>query len=285
MTHDTAAVLGFVALRRCVADLQRSAAFYCDGLGFEIVERAPGEIVLSLGAQGIVLVEVGPEVAAQPVSGPDLRFQHVAIVASDMQAAHARLQRLAPVAISREGPQRLPAASGGACAFKFRDPDGHALELIAFAPGQGARCWRHTARGVAGPTLGIDHAAISVSDVERSIVFYQRLGFSVQSRQLNRGPEQARLDGLANAEIEVDVVALVPSQQATPHLELLGYRRPAPRRGDGAAHAAVDQLVWRARTRHDGAGAAPDLPTMAFADPDGHLHRLVADAQIDIRLP
>lgn len=274
MRNNAPAVLGFVALRRCAADLQRSAAFYREGLGFEIVNRTSGEIVLSLGAQRIVLVEVGPGVTAPPVSGPDLRFQHVAIVVKDMHAAFARLQKLAPVAISRGGPQRLPAAAGGACAFKFRDIDGHALELIEFPPGQGAPCWRNTTRGVAGPTLGIDHAAISVSDVERSIDFYKGLGFSVQSRQLNRGPEQARLDGLVDA--EVDVVALMPSQEATPHLELLGYRVPEPPHGDGAAHAAADQLVWQARTRHDRSGSAADRQMMSVADPDGHLHRFVA---------
>lgn len=274
MMNNAPALLGFVALRRCAADLQRSATFYREGLGFAIVDRIPGEIVLSLGAQRIVLTEVGPEVTAQPVSAPDLRFQHVAIVVNDMHAAHARLQKLAPVAISRNGPQRLPAALGSVCAFKFRDPDGHPLELIEFPPGQGAPYWRNPMHGAAGPALGIDHAAISVSDVERSIAFYERLGFSVQSRQLNRGPEQARLDGLDDAEVEV--VALMPSQQSTPHLELLGYRVPAPLRGDGVAHTAVDQLVWQTRTQHDGSGAAADRPAMALADPDGHLHLFVA---------
>ena len=271
--NDTASVLRFLALRRCAADLQRSAAFYCDALGFEIVERSSDEIVLSLGAQRIVLVQACPGATAQPVLGPDLRFQHVAIVAGDMHAAFARLQQLAPVAISRGGPQRLPAAAGGVCAFKFRDPDGHALELIEFAPGRGARCWVDAARAAAGPTLGIDHAAISVSDVERSIAFYQRLGFCVQSRQLNRGPEQARLDGLAETEADVEVVALIPAQESTPHLELLGYRVPEPRHGDGAANAAADQLLWQARIRHGSSGVAEELN---LADPDGHLHRLAA---------
>ena len=273
MMNNAPAVLGFVALRRCAADLQRSADFYRDGLGFEIVDQTPDEIVLSLGAQRIVLTEVGSEVTTQRVSGPDLRFQHVAIAVNDMQAAVARLQSLMPVVISRDGPQRLPAASGGVCAFKFRDPDGHPLELIEFPPGQGAPCWRNPMHGAAGPCMGIDHAAISVSDVERSIAFYERLGFIVQSRQLNRGPEQARLDGLGDAEVEV--VALMPSQQSTPHLELLGYRVPAPLRGDGATHTAADQLVWQTRARHDGPGAAADRPAMTLADPDGHLHRFV----------
>ena len=41
MMNNDPAVLGFVALRRCAADLQRSAAFYGEALGFEIVNLAP----------------------------------------------------------------------------------------------------------------------------------------------------------------------------------------------------------------------------------------------------
>ena len=280
MMINAPAVLRFVALRRSAADLQRSAAFYCDGLGFEIVERTAGEIVLSLGAQRIVLVEVGPELAVPRVSGPDLRFQHVAIVASDMHAAQARLQKLAPVAISLNGPQRLPKASGGACAFKFRDPDGHAVELIEFPAGQGAPCWRNTTRGAAGPTLGIDHAAISVSNADLSIAFYERLGFSVQSRQINRGAEQARLDGLTGAEVEVEVVALVPPQEATPHLELLAYHTPVPTRSDTHAHATADRLVWQAHAAHDRSNLTADQPhKWVITDRDGHLNWLVKRTQ------
>lgn len=268
-------VLRFLALRRCAVDLQRSAAFYCDALGFEVVERSSHEIVLLLGAQRIVLVQSRAGAVVQPVLGPDLRFQHVAIVASDMQAAFARLHHLAPAVISRGGPQRLPAISGGACAFKFRDPDGHALELIEFPAGQGAPCWRDASRTTAGPTLGIDHAAISVSDVERSIVFYERLGLCVQSRQINRGAEQARLDGLADAEteVEVDVVALVPRQAGTPHLELLGYIRPRAVRAGTDGHATADRLVWQTQALCGGTSA--EHPPMVISDPDGHVHEFI----------
>ena len=280
MMINAPAVLRFVALRRSAADLQRSAAFYCDGLGFEIVERTAGEIVLSLGAQRIVLVEVGPELAVPRVSGPDLRFQHVAIVASDMHAAQARLQKLAPVAISLNGPQRLPKASGGACAFKFRDPDGHAVELIEFPAGQGAACWSSASQRHDCPTLGIDHAAISVYDAEHSIAFYEQLGFRLASRQINRGVEQARLDGLTGAEVEVEVVALAPPQEATPHLELLAYHTPVPTRSDTYAHATADKLVWQAHAAHDRSNPTADPQhKWVITDRDGHLNWLVKRTQ------
>ena len=139
-------VQGFVALRRSVPDLARAVAFYRDGLGFRPVGREQGganEVVLALGAERIVLaLRDAATPKPPPVPGFDANFQHMAIVTADMDAAFARLQRLAPVAISRGGPQRLPAAAGGVLAFKFRDADGHPVELIEFPPGQGAPRWQ-----------------------------------------------------------------------------------------------------------------------------------------------
>ncbi|MEO7939894.1 MAG: VOC family protein, partial [Burkholderiaceae bacterium] len=256
MTAEHAAsVARFVALRRTVADLRRAIAFYCDGLGFHRTDTGDvvDEVPLALGAQRIVLVRRGVG-SAPAVAGPNVRFQHVAIVAGDWSAAFARIQAFAPVAISVGGPQQLPAASGGARAFKFRDPDGHPVELIAFAAGQGAACWRAQARRDAGPTLGIDHAAISVTQADRSIAFYQGLGFRLGARQTNRGVEQARLDGLVGSAVEVEVVALVPPDMPTPHLELLAYHTPAPTRGAANAQGVADQLDWQSHAACVGLG-------------------------------
>jgi catechol 2,3-dioxygenase-like lactoylglutathione lyase family enzyme len=72
-----------------------------------------------------------------PLPPDDTTFQHFAIVVSDMDRAWARLQRIQGwMPISIGGPQRLPRSSGGVTAFKFRDPEGHPLELLAF-PEQG----------------------------------------------------------------------------------------------------------------------------------------------------
>ena len=47
--------------------------------------------------------------------------------------------------------------------------------------------------------LGIDHSAISIADTKRSVMFYERLGLSCIGSSLNRGPEQDKLDGIAEA--------------------------------------------------------------------------------------
>lgn len=308
VTPPAAGVQRFAGFRRTVADLNRAVDFYCAALGFDC-----GPIEICVVADGADLscadivparrarLRLGDETIelyapAELRSRPGARrpahavnstgFQHIAVVAADMASAYARLQRHAPHPISRGAPVRLPANADGVVAYKFRDVDGHPVELIAFPEGVGDPRWQR-ARG-ADPTLGIDHSAIGVADVGRSIDFYVRaLGFRVVSRQLNTGVEQDRLDGASG--VRVDVVALAPAGHGTPHLELLGYRVPAPLAlaAEPAPSAdAADRLVWTVgdvqaitsgmfATRPKpadaslriAAGAAGDA---TLRDPDGH---------------
>ncbi len=297
-----AGVQRFSSLRRVVRDLPASVAFYRHGLGFSAISdigptaTAPHIVMLALGAERIELVAAPAGVRwPAPADGPDVRFQHFSVVASDIERAYGQLQSVAPVPISRGGPQQLPAASGGVRAFKFRDPEGHPLELIEFPPGAGDRRWQAArAQHPTDATLGIDHAAISVADVERSIAFYERLGFKVGARQRNTGAEQARLDGLDQSEVEV--VALLPSGGSGPHLELLAYQIPHPvsTHGDepgASAQVTQDRLIWQAigasphpaaQASATGVKAAEPTPAAAFpallADLDGHLNELVPAA-------
>lgn len=242
-----------------VTDLERSAAFYTDALGFSrsatsTVAFAPGrQILLHRDGQSLALQQFETAGAPYPAASTacDQVFQHFALPVTDIAAAYARLAPFAATPISHAGPQRLPASSGGATAYKFRDPDGHPLELIQFQDGHAG---------------GIDHSAIASLDVERSIRFYRdQLGFGVQARQVNTGPEQDRLDGLAG--VSVDVVALTP-EQATPHVELLAYRTPPGQ----AMPRLQPQDVAATRLVLEVTGLTePEL----VRDPDGHLLVLV----------
>ena len=225
-------------------DLNRSVLFYTRALGFtaEHERTLEGEgfsrivglrdaegraITLRLGGECIELVEFARRGRAYPIgsTSPDLWFQHFAIIVSDMDAAHARLAgEQGWTAISDDGPQRLPASSGGATAFKFRDPDGHPLELLAFPPDAAPARWRGAApRNVC---LGIDHSAIAVADTACAEAFYVgMLGLSVGGRSVNRGLEQEHLDGTFNALVEV--TGLLTPDEASPHVELLCNRVPA----------------------------------------------------------
>ena len=64
--------------------------------------------------------------------------------------------------------------AGGIKAFYFKDPDGHALEILQFPADKGNPKWQQLA--AAHPDrlfLGIDHTAIVVGDTEASLKFYR----------------------------------------------------------------------------------------------------------------
>jgi catechol 2,3-dioxygenase-like lactoylglutathione lyase family enzyme len=262
-----------------VTDLRRSERFYVAGLGFAVVARGEADpamaallsadrittVELRLGGQTLVLQAFEPPGACYPAdaASSDQVFQHFAIPVVDMDASVTRLQAMRPVPIS-DGPQHLPARSGGAVAFKFRDPDGHPLELIQFPNGH---------------DVGIDHSAIVVMDANRSIAFYRdHLGFDLASSQINTGQEQDRLDGLSD--VTVEVVALTP-HRPMPHLELLAYRSPTIRttRRLGPKDVAATRLVLEV----DGLPAdtmrlSDGKRVVLIHDPDEHALLLISPA-------
>ncbi len=243
-----------------VRDLPAAIAFYEAALGFSASAIAPGDAgllgvravrraLLRRGGQHLELTACDPPGAPYPDASAsnDLWFQHCALATDDIAAAYARLRSAAFTPVSVGGPRALP---GGLVAFKFRDPDGHPLELIQFAGGDPA-----TAEG-------IDHSAIAVSDVARSVAFYATaLGLAERARQVNTGPAQDGLDGLAG--VSVDVVALAPAV-AAPHVELLGYRTPRGRSAPPGrlSDIAASRLVFKA-------GHVPDARVLR--DPDQHV--------------
>jgi catechol 2,3-dioxygenase-like lactoylglutathione lyase family enzyme len=257
-----------------VADLAAATAFYVGAFGFEATPAADADprladlfgaralrvVLLRRGRQRLELAMFNPPGPVYPANSrsDDLWFQHCALATNDIAAAYERLSAFSFTPISRYGPQRLP---GGIVAFKFRDPDGHPLELIQF-PRPDPR--------TAG---GIDHSAISVSDAERSIAFYAaRLGLSPQSRQVNSGPAQDALDDLEH--VAVDVVALAAKSSA-PHVELLAYRTPRAHASPIARPSAIaaSRLVFATRglDSWDGAVTLADGARVCLIhDPDGH---------------
>ncbi len=300
--HGAPLVRRIVAVSRTVADLGRTEAFYRDALGFAAVappEPVPEPILAALGLAGTAArrlqMRLGGEILAflafDPPGAPypevganDPVFQHVAIPVRAMEPAAARLIAHHPASISTGGPQTLPASSGGVTAFKVRDPDGHPVELIHFPGGAPAQRWRDAP----GLFLGIDHSALSVTDLDRALaIFRDALGFRLAERGLNRGAAQARLDGLPDP--EVDVLALEPAGAGTPHLELLHYRRPAAPPGPapyGPRDRATSRLVLAVRDLGAaadalaGAGCPVRRATgAAYAEgPDGHGMLLVPEA-------
>ncbi len=237
-------------------DVDRLAEFYCRHLGFARHGHA-----LRLGAQEVRLAPAGAGARPYPSgsTASDLWFQHFAIVTTDIAAAVALAEAAGAVAITAGGPQHLPLRSGGVIAWKFRDPDGHPLELLQFPPGAMPAAWR----GARGLHVGIDHSAISIAEIDASIAYYrERFGFVPISRELNWGAEQALLDGMAGARAEI--VGLRIPEGGPPHLELLGYDPPGRPSTVGAGDIAATCIVLET----DGGPPAGSAP-----DPDGHWTR------------
>ena len=213
----------------------------------------------------------GPAGRAYPPNSTstDLWFQHIAIVVNDMTDAYQRVManpRFRP--ISRHGPVQLPEESGGVAAFKFRDHDGHPLELLAFPPGRIPPAWRGT--NGASPFLGIDHTAVAVSHLTSSTRFFSSVfGFTIGTRTENRGPEQAALDDVED--VHVSVTRLAPDLPA-PRLELLRYH-VGPRRRNPGRHSQQRHRGDALRdpgpvARPDRRGAGPGRSAASRQRPD-----------------
>jgi catechol 2,3-dioxygenase-like lactoylglutathione lyase family enzyme len=291
-----------------VADLSRTERFYRDGLGFVTVERRHIEdpavarlfgvagsttiesLVMRLGSDEVEFLEYRPRGRLYPEGSrsPDLWFQHFAIVVSDMDSAYAQLRRVAFMPISSGGPQTLPEQDGRVRAFKFRDPDGHPLELLYFPPGQGRPLWHLPANGRV--FVGIDHSAVAVSDTTASEAFYGGLlGMSITYEVTNRGPTQDALDGVPGAVVRI--TGLRPGSPSGPGIEVLDYRAPSTGRRASSDTASndlvhvhlvlrVDNLkpqVRRLRNNHV-SFVSPGIVTLGngidaamVRDPDGHV--------------
>ncbi|MCF3947901.1 VOC family protein [Acidiphilium iwatense] len=234
------------------------ADFYCQALRFDRIDVG----TLGLGAQRVHLVAASGAGYPQPRASNDPWFQHIAIVVTDIRTAYRRALDHGATPISIDGPRHLPKSSGGVTAWKFRDPEGHPLELLAFSLETCPDYWRD--RRDDGLCIGIDHSAIVVADTARSIAFYAGFGFQATAHSTNRGAEQAALDGLADP--LVAVTALTLPDRDPPHLELLEYCAPLTTRPRNPWE--IDDVAATRLMLVDG-------ESVLLRDPDGHFIQAV----------
>ena len=262
-----------------VADADRSIAFFQRVLSFEKVsdtevtgneyEHLQGVfgvrmrlVRMRLGDEFIELTEyLAPQGKPIPpdVRSNDRSFQHIAIIVSDMNKAYQWL-RQNKVTHASPAPQRLPdwnQNAGGIQAFYFKDPDGHALEILQFPAGKGAPKWQTLAQQAAGKLfLGIDHTAIVVSDTDKSLAFYRdQLGFKVVGGAHNYGPEQEHLNQVFGARLRITAL----KAERGPGIEFLEYIAPPGGRDLPADAKAIDLVFWNTQL------TVADLPTLTGA--------------------
>jgi catechol 2,3-dioxygenase-like lactoylglutathione lyase family enzyme len=139
----------------------------------------------------------------------DLRFQHIAIVVTDMEAAYQQLLKNNVTHVST-APQTLPdylPNAAGIKAFYFRDPEGHNLELIWFPPSKGNPKWHAPTQTTTPKPLfqGIDHTAIAIANTDTSMSFYRDLFGLVQGgHSENYGTEQEHLNQVFGARLDIN---------------------------------------------------------------------------------
>jgi catechol 2,3-dioxygenase-like lactoylglutathione lyase family enzyme len=245
-----------------VSNLDSAVAFYEQALGF----RKTGERVISdrnfdyltgvfgtrvraatlaLGDEKIQLEQyVAPGGQPIPVDSRsnDLWFQHFAVVVGDMDKAYEHLRSFGLQSIS-SAPQTIPEsnrAAAGIKAYKFKDPDGHPLELLWFPEDKGRSKWHDRRRLF----LGIDHSAIGISNTERSTAFYRDLiGLAVAGGSVNTGMTQEQLDNAFGAVVRI--TGLRPERDASPGLEFLQYVTPSGGRPSPATLRPNDLVLTR----------------------------------------
>lgn len=246
-----------------VSEMDRSIAFYSDVLAFTIISDVEVDgpeydqlwgmfavrarvVQMQLGEQQIELIQFISPPDLRPIPVPsyshDLWFQHVAIVVRDMEAAWTQLRKHHVRQISPR-PQTIPISNveaAGIKAIKFRDPDGHNLELLWFPEGKGNQVWKKPGTNL---FLGIDHTAMTVRSTENSLTFYRDLlGLTVADGTLNMGTEQEHLDSLPGA--RVHVTSLTP-KMSPPGVEFLEYERPTAGRPFPTDSHPTDLWHWQ----------------------------------------
>jgi catechol 2,3-dioxygenase len=188
--------LGVVYLT--VSDLDRSLAFYADGLGLRVISRDEREAALSAGGEALLVLHGEPGASR---AGRHAGLYHFAFLHSSREELARTTLRLAANRTMIDG----ASDHGISEALYLSDPDGNGVELAADRPrevwpdlsdtswlaGGPAPLDLHGLLGlVAGeeprtaidPALVVGHLHLHVGDVPRGLAFYRDvLGFELMT--------------------------------------------------------------------------------------------------------
>jgi catechol 2,3-dioxygenase len=109
-----------------VSDLDRSLAFYCGVLGFELMQRLPGAAFISAGGyHPHIALNTWESLGGSPPPPRSTGLYHIAILYPTRAALAGALKRLHDAGIPLDG----ASDHGVSEALYLRDPDGNGLEL------------------------------------------------------------------------------------------------------------------------------------------------------------
>ena len=129
-TIDPRVGIGHVHLK--VADLERSLAFYCGVLGFELMQRWGGQaaFISAGGYHHHIGLNTWESLGGSPPPPGTTGLYHVAILYPDRSTLADALRRLVDANISLDG----AADHGVSEALYLRDPDDNGVELYRDRP-------------------------------------------------------------------------------------------------------------------------------------------------------
>lgn len=153
-------IRGFSHVCVRVSDLERSLAFYRDGLGlrviFDVSLDGPGldAVTAGSGTRGrmvgclvpgsgvtVELLQLPAPADAAPRSRPATGYTNISLTVSDLDAAHRALEERGLRPLQR------PVEVGGVRMFFVADPDGTPIELIEFPDGARSSAEHNGVRG------------------------------------------------------------------------------------------------------------------------------------------
>jgi catechol 2,3-dioxygenase len=188
--------LGIVHLT--VSDLDRSVAFYADGLGLQVARRDEAEAALGAGGEALLVLHGEPGASR---AGRHAGLYHVALLHSSREELARTALRLAANRTMIDG----ASDHGISEALYLSDPDGNGVELYADRPREAWPDLSDTSwlsngpapldlhgllglvageepRAAIDPALVVGHLHLHVGDVARGLAFYRDvLGFELMT--------------------------------------------------------------------------------------------------------
>lgn len=173
-------ILGVAHVAFFVSDLNKARAFYKDFLGFD----EPFGLKRDDGTDRIAFIKINDRQYLELFAeGPrdDGQLNHIALSTdnAEQMRAYLAVQGVALPASSPEGGAvKVGKGRTGNKNFTFKDPDGHAIEIVEYQPDS----WTAREAGKFQPAKRISdrllHAGIIVGPLERAMKFYRDiLGF------------------------------------------------------------------------------------------------------------
>jgi len=165
-------ITGLAHVALFVKDVDRARVFYKDFLGFE----EPFDLKNPNGSLSLTFIKVNDRqyIELFPEREPDTdRLNHISIETNDAEAMRLYL-RSKGISV----PERVPKGRIGNLNFTVKDPDGHGVEIVEYAPDGWSVRDKGKYLGTQRVSLRMLHAGILVNSVEASMKFYgDILGF------------------------------------------------------------------------------------------------------------